>query len=174
VYISEAHAIDEWPVGDGYGTLKGFKQPKTIEQRIAVAKEFVGDFTYGVPMVVDTMTNQFDNAFACWPVRYYILNKGHIYYKAQPNAEEYTYSVEELRSALAACVRQPTWAQDEEDLTETESPKEESKGCDSSGPAPASKSTASISSSLSSATSSVSIEIIERKEDAGPVSVPSV
>jgi len=115
VYIQEAHATDEWPVGDGYGGLKGFKQPKTLEQRIAVAKEFVGDFTYGVPMVVDTMSNQFDNAFASWPVRYYILHKGRIYYKAQPNAEEYTYSVEELRAALAKCVGHLDWAIDDEE-----------------------------------------------------------
>jgi len=101
VYISEAHAIDEWPVGDGYGKLKGFKQPKTLEERIRVAKEFIGDFDYGVPMVCDSMENKFDSIFACWPVRYYILHQGGVYYKAQPNAKEYTYSVDDLRQALA-------------------------------------------------------------------------
>lgn len=107
VYILEAHAIDEWPVGDGYGKLKGFKQPQTIEERLRIAKEFVGDFTYDVPMVADSMLNLFDSHFACWPVRYYILWKGRVYYKAQPNAEEYTYSVDELRESLAVATNRP-------------------------------------------------------------------
>jgi len=95
--------------------LKGFKQPKTIEERLTIAKEFVGDFDYGVPMVADSMENKFDSIFACWPVRYYILHNGHVYYKAQPNEAEYTYSVEDLREALARCTGRADLAIEKDD-----------------------------------------------------------
>jgi len=96
VYISEAHALDEWPVGNGYDGRKAFYQHKSLEARIDAARQFVEDYRFPVPMVVDRMDNQFDNTFASWPVRFYILHGGKVYYKAMPKLDEYTYSFDEL------------------------------------------------------------------------------
>ena len=38
VYIQEAHAKDEWPVGE---QVSFCEQPKTLEARLAVARHFV-------------------------------------------------------------------------------------------------------------------------------------
>jgi len=100
VYIAEAHALDEWPVGNGYDGRKAFYQHKTLEQRISVAKEFIEDYKYEIPMVVDTMENNFDKVFASWPVRFYLLYKGKIFYKAMPKKDQYTYDFDELTDCL--------------------------------------------------------------------------
>jgi hypothetical protein len=44
-----------------------------------------------------------------------------VYYKAQPNAEEYTYSVEELRESLAIATQRPDLAIEryDDDVTTT-------------------------------------------------------
>jgi len=71
IYISEAHAMDEWP----YGNKICLNQPKTMEERLKIANQFVSDKKYSVPMVVDSMDNKFETKFAAWPERYYILGK---------------------------------------------------------------------------------------------------
>lgn len=37
-------------------------------------------------MVVDTITNEFSETFAAWPIRFYLIEKGRtLVYKAQPD-----------------------------------------------------------------------------------------
>lgn len=82
VYIVEAHAIDEWPVGD---PLK-ITQPLSTIERCGVARAFARDYDFKVPMVVDTITNEFSENFAAWPIRFYVIEKGStLVYKAQPD-----------------------------------------------------------------------------------------
>lgn len=71
VYIVEAHAIDEWPVGD---PLK-VTQPRTIAERCGVARAFVKEYNLKVPMVVDQLDNNFSEQYAGWPVRFYVVQK---------------------------------------------------------------------------------------------------
>jgi len=71
VYIVEAHAIDEWPVGD---PLK-VTQPRTIAERCGVARAFMGEYKLRLPMVVDQMDNNFSEAYSGWPVRFYVVKK---------------------------------------------------------------------------------------------------
>eukprot|EP00039_Didymoeca_costata_P013561 m.208746 g.208746 ORF g.208746 m.208746 type:complete len:66 (+) comp15810_c0_seq19:3466-3663(+) len=47
VYVLEAHASDEWPMG----TEICFRQPKTLEQRLSVAQAFIEDKKIGVATV---------------------------------------------------------------------------------------------------------------------------
>lgn len=97
VYIQEAHAQDEWPVGEQVDV----NQPKTIQERSRIAKEFIQVSRYILPMVLDTMDNQFEMSFNPWPVRFYIVLDGTMIYKAQPN-EENTYDLGEIRAWLQA------------------------------------------------------------------------
>jgi hypothetical protein len=69
VYISEAHAQDVWPLGNKIC----IKQPKTMEERIQVAKRFIEEYNFQIPMLVDPMENEFDNTFAAWPERWWIV-----------------------------------------------------------------------------------------------------
>jgi len=109
VYIVEAHAIDEWPVGD---PLK-VTQPRTISERCGLARAFVGEYRLRLPMVVDQLDNNFSNNFAAWPVRFYVIQKEEkrvaggegewkLVFKAQPDHQNTYDSVpKQLDSFLA-------------------------------------------------------------------------
>jgi len=71
VYIAEAHACDEWPLGN----FECVKKPKTQEERIAAAQYFVDKYGLKIPVLVDNMDNAFDNVFAAWPERWFLLHK---------------------------------------------------------------------------------------------------
>jgi len=79
VYISEAHAVDEWPLGDHCVV----KQHQNIEERIKMAKKFFKDFHFKLPMVVDTMKNEFDKLYYIWPERYYVIDNKKIVFSSK-------------------------------------------------------------------------------------------
>src|SRR5690606_29915251 len=107
VCIVEAHAIDEWPVGDPLVVT----QPKSVAERCGVARAFVGEYKFKVPMVVDQLDNNFSNTFASWPVRFYVVQRedGNVQkeqwkltFKAQPDHKNTYDSVpQQLDSYLA-------------------------------------------------------------------------
>jgi len=80
IYISEAHAMDEWP----YGNKICFKQPKTIEERLAIANKFVSETKYETPLVVDSIANTFESEFAAWPERFFILQEKKVIFIGEP------------------------------------------------------------------------------------------
>ena len=106
VYIQEAHAQDEWPISSARFTNDGVPvcvpQPKSIEERVAVAKLFQSKYNFRLPMLVDTMSNDFDAVFAPWPLRFYILQRGVLVYKSQPH--KCSYDVAELRNRILSLV----------------------------------------------------------------------
>jgi len=83
VYISEAHASDEWPLGVKYV----YEQPKELKTRLQIAKEFVDKFKVKLPMLVDTMDNEFDSHFASWPERFYIVKNNQLVLVGEPTTE---------------------------------------------------------------------------------------
>lgn len=86
VYIVEAHAVDEWPVGD---QLK-IKQPNTNAERCSIARSFVKQYELRMPMLVDSIENNFNETFAAWPIRFFVIQNGIMAYIAQPD-EHNTY-----------------------------------------------------------------------------------
>jgi hypothetical protein len=97
VYITEAHAADEWPVGR---SISFCNQPKDISERCGLARKFVDTTKLELPMLVDTMGNQFESTFAAWPVRFYVIKDGKLVFKAQPNLDDYAYDVLDLTDWL--------------------------------------------------------------------------
>ncbi len=90
----KAHAEDEWPIGNQYNpTVPAVYQHKTIKDRIKIAKQFLHDFDMKSPhltVVCDDMKNEFDQNYAAWPFRFYIINpQGQIALKAQPKVGIY-------------------------------------------------------------------------------------
>ena len=90
VYISEAHATDEWPVGHNVEV----KQPKTTSDRIALAEEKLAELGVGDEFIrlVDLIdNNSFHNAYACWPIRWYTVepNSRRLSTIAQPRCSGY-------------------------------------------------------------------------------------
>lgn len=80
VYIREAHASDVWPLGHHVD----IPNHKTIEDRKKAAEKLNKD---NIEILLDTMDNTFDNTFAAWPERYYIIYDGVIQYIASPTSE---------------------------------------------------------------------------------------
>jgi hypothetical protein len=69
VYLAEAHASDEWPLGN----FTNVKRHRTVPDRIAAAKEMQAR-GLRLPLMVDTIENTFDAKYACWPDRFYLLS----------------------------------------------------------------------------------------------------
>lgn len=83
IYIREAHPIDGWWLGRRL-TKKIVKiifpkasmehyDPKTIEERRAVAEECQIALQYGVQTYVDKMDDAVNHAYAAWPTRLYLI-----------------------------------------------------------------------------------------------------
>lgn len=63
VYITEAHAQNDWPISSARFTPDRqpviVNQPCTSEQRIQLARDFVSKYAFRVPMLVDPIGNSF-------------------------------------------------------------------------------------------------------------------
>jgi hypothetical protein len=88
IYITEAHADDEWPIGSSIQ----IKQPKTNQQRIYAVNQFIQATQWNqqlIPIYVDFIQNQFDEIYAAWPVRFYIMKQNQILHIAEPDNASY-------------------------------------------------------------------------------------
>ena len=99
IYLSEAHASDEWPVGP---SISFCKQPKTLKERMDLARQVAQQMPRSTPtrLWVDSMTNAFRDTYAAWPVRYFVIVHGILRFIAQPDSQYFTYDVSELDSVL--------------------------------------------------------------------------
>jgi hypothetical protein len=85
VYIREAHPTDgrQVPANVREGIL--IEDPKTLENREKVAREFASQFKVSLPILVDTIDNALEKGYTAWPDRIYIVDdKGNIAYKGGP------------------------------------------------------------------------------------------
>lgn len=83
IYIREAHPVDGWWLGGGVAgmALKAgrFKaatdvyDPKTIEERRAVAGRCEAALQYGIRTYVDEMDDAVNEAYAAMPTRLYLV-----------------------------------------------------------------------------------------------------
>lgn len=97
IYIAEAHARDQWPVGK---TISCVDQPTTLEQRLKYAREFRDNFHFIMPMLVDNMENNFHLTYGSWPFRFYIIYENRLIIKAQPDEQDFSYKINQIDSWL--------------------------------------------------------------------------
>lgn len=101
VYVREAHPSDEWQMKSNVKDDVCYAQPKTLEQRLAIANDFTKRFKYPLPFGIDDMSNAADLAYSAWPERIYIIDEsGHIAYRG--GMGPFNYKPEEARNWLAA------------------------------------------------------------------------
>jgi len=93
VYITEAHAKNEWPVGS---TWSSNDQPCAIQERLTLAKQFQQTYKPLFPMICDTMENTFCRTFAAWPFRFYVVHQGKLVLKAQPDKSSCNYNLQDM------------------------------------------------------------------------------
>jgi Iodothyronine deiodinase len=78
-----------------------YAQPKTLEQRVAIANDFTRRYKFPLPFGIDDMRNAANDAYAAWPERIYIIDEsGHIAYRG--GMGPFNYKPEEARAWLAA------------------------------------------------------------------------
>ena len=74
VYIREAHPTDGWQVPANEREKILIKDPKSLEERQKVAKEFAAQFRVSIPICVDTIDDQVEKAYCGWPDRLYVVD----------------------------------------------------------------------------------------------------
>lgn len=97
IYIAEAHAKDQWPVGK---TISCVDQPTSIEQRLENARQCKERFCFEIPMLVDNMDNSFHLTYGAWPFRFYLIHQGELIFKAEPNHDTFCYDLNEIDTCL--------------------------------------------------------------------------
>ena len=98
--MREAHPTDEWQMKSNVKEDVCYAQPKTLEQRIAIANDFVQRQKYPVPFGIDDMTNAANDAYSAWPERIYIIDEqGKIAYAG--GMGPFNYHPDEARAWLA-------------------------------------------------------------------------
>ena len=83
IYIREAHPVDGWSLGGGLSgrvlrrlipkTAMDVVDPKTIEERRAVAGQCESSLLYGIRTYVDEMDDAVSKAYAAKPTRLYLV-----------------------------------------------------------------------------------------------------
>jgi hypothetical protein len=82
MYIREAHPTDGRAVPNNKFKIT---DPKTLEERQKVAREFAESLKLSLPVLVDTLDNQVEKAYAGWPDRLYVIDAaGKIAHKGAP------------------------------------------------------------------------------------------
>lgn len=100
IYIKEAHPTDEWRMESNDDQGICYTQPRSTEDRLAIAADFVERFHYRIPMLVDPMDNPANERYAAWPERLYVIDeKGRIVYKGGMGPFE--FHPEEVENWLA-------------------------------------------------------------------------
>jgi hypothetical protein len=100
IYIKEAHPTDEWQMSSNEKEGVCYPQPKTFEDRVAIAKDFVQQNKYTLPFLVDPIDNQADELYAGWPERLYVVDEhGVIAYKGATGP--FGYHPDEVEAWLA-------------------------------------------------------------------------
>lgn len=74
IYIQEAHPTDGWQVPQNVNEKVLFAQPTTIEEREEAAAACMLHMAFDMPMMLDNMTNQVDEAYCALPERLYVLD----------------------------------------------------------------------------------------------------
>jgi type I thyroxine 5'-deiodinase len=101
VYVREAHPTDEWQMKSNVKDEVCYAQPKTLEQRVAIAQDFTKRYKYTLPFGIDDMSNEADTAYSAWPERLYVIDEsGHIAYRG--GMGPFNYRPAEVREWLAA------------------------------------------------------------------------
>jgi len=73
VYIQEAHPDDGSQIPENKKDDVIVRQPKTFDERKAVATKCCSKLNLSIPCVIDTEDNKADEAYAAWPERLFII-----------------------------------------------------------------------------------------------------
>lgn len=90
LYILEAHFVEKdesgnfiggWPIGYQYN----YAQTKTIEERRNMIQLLLDEYHPTIPIMIDTMENDFQTKYNPWPDRAFMFQNGKVKYIARIN-----------------------------------------------------------------------------------------
>ncbi len=82
VYIREAHPDDEWQMEQNLDEEIVFNQPKSLDERLQMARTFLEKTEVQTQTLVDDISNPANLCYAAWPERLYVIDQeGTIVYK---------------------------------------------------------------------------------------------
>jgi hypothetical protein len=100
VYIAEAHAVDGWQMQANLDEDVLVRQHLTLEDRLTAAREGIERLGLTMPVLVDRMDDAVSEAFAAWPERLYVADRGgRLTYVGGPGPFE--FDPDEAERALA-------------------------------------------------------------------------
>jgi hypothetical protein len=83
--VREAHPSDEWQVPSNRADGVCFRQPRTLGERVAAARQFAARHAFRLPLAVDRMEDEAEARYAAWPERIYVVDElGRIGFKGAP------------------------------------------------------------------------------------------
>lgn len=100
VYVRETHPSDTHsPTETNSKASILIQQPKTLEERCAVAERFAADMKIETPLVVDGIDNQVGKAYGGWPDRLYVIDRdGRVAYQGGPGP--FAFNPREMEQSL--------------------------------------------------------------------------
>ncbi len=102
VYLSEAHATDEWPIS--YPVRA--HAHRCIEDRTAAACAFQrrsGWEEAPIHVAADSMDNFAQVTFGAWPFRFFVLQNDKVLMRGE--AEDYTFPIHQVEDCLRAALQ---------------------------------------------------------------------
>jgi hypothetical protein len=83
--VREAHPSDGWQVPANEKENLIYNDPTTIEERRKIARDFAKQFKVSLPILVDSLDDPMESAFAAWPDRIFVIDQqGKVAYKGAP------------------------------------------------------------------------------------------
>ncbi|CAG8729179.1 11308_t:CDS:10, partial [Dentiscutata erythropus] len=100
ILIREAHASDVWPIGN----IVDVKEHRTLSYRLTAAREMVKNTHLEIPVLADTMDNNFLKLYSPWPFRFFVVVDGILKLVRMPKEARYdtTDLVECLNNLLCS------------------------------------------------------------------------
>ena len=74
VYVREAHPDDGWMMESNAQMGVKLKQPKSFDERTAVARTCATELKYSMPLLVDTLDDRVGNLYSGMPARAYVID----------------------------------------------------------------------------------------------------
>jgi hypothetical protein len=103
VYVREAHPTDGWQVDANVQDEVFYRQHQTHEEREEVAQTCSLDLKITLPVLVEEMDNNIDEAFGAAPERLYLIGSdGKVAYHG--GAGPFFFDLDEWEQAIQDCV----------------------------------------------------------------------
>jgi hypothetical protein len=100
VYVREAHPEDGWVLMENRREGIAVHDPRTAQERTAVARACAVGTPLDLPVLVDGVDDGVARRYGAWPDRIYLIGRdGRVAYQGGPGP--FGFSVDELEAAIA-------------------------------------------------------------------------